>query len=203
MSDDRAAVLARRRRFLIVALAGVGCANPIPAVPPTKPVASAPTTKRAPEPKPAPKPVDSDGDGVPDESDRCPMAHGIGHGDPDELGCPPRPCLMIVAPQEIVVTQQIFFPRNVAKLSPSAFSVLDELLQILVGHPELVLEIQGHTEVGETDHIALERAKAVRAHLVKKGVAEERMTVQSYGDTRPFYAEKEENRRVSFALREK
>lgn len=204
MSEDRSAILARRRRFLIVALAGVGCTTPTPVASPTKPVPTTPQPAPKPDPKPEPPSVDTDADGVPDAEDRCPTVAGTATPrDHDDLGCPPRPCLMIVAPQEIVVTQQIAFPLNGTKLSPSAYPLLDEIRQILESRPELTLEIQGHTQTGERDPIATARAKSVQAYLAKKGVAEDRMTIQSYGDTKPFYAEKEKNRRVSFALREK
>lgn len=206
MSEDRNAILARRRRFLIVALAGVGCAGPPPPVPPTTP---SPTTSSSAEPaptpiaKPEPSPVDSDGDGVPDADDRCPTVHGIGKPDRDELGCPPRPCLMIVAPNEVFVREVVLFPAFSAKLPASTLPILDEIVRLLTSRPELDVEIEGHTQKGEPERFASARAKAVEDHFTKRGIAADRLSVRSYGDTRPVSEDKAKNRRASFRLQER
>lgn len=66
----------------------VGCpGRGILETPCAEPVATAPKPSTQPTPQPAPRPLDSDGDGVPDERDRCP---GTPTGAPvDAQGCEP------------------------------------------------------------------------------------------------------------------
>jgi outer membrane protein OmpA-like peptidoglycan-associated protein len=203
MRDDRGAILARRRRFLIVALAGVGCTPAPAAVPPTAPVVSEPSRPPEPPRPREPEVVDSDGDGVPDADDRCPTAKGTSTPrEEDDLGCPPRPCLMIVPPSEIVV-DHVTFPRNDARIPKSFLPLIDELVRVLEGHPAAKLEIHGHTQKGEAAHLAKQRATAVHDALVKKGVAKERLSVFSEKDTKPAdAADPAKNRRVTFVLNE-
>lgn len=101
---DRQTILARRARFMAAALASIGCgaaplpepagltiAEPEPAAEPTSETEkAAPATP--PERAAAP---DRDGDGVPDDDDRCPDEPGALTG--ELRGCPgvPAICLSI------------------------------------------------------------------------------------------------------------
>jgi OOP family OmpA-OmpF porin len=75
--------------------------------------------------------------------------------------------------------------------------------------PKLRVEVQGHADPSEgkrAERLALERARAVRDELVKRGVAKDRMTIKSFGAQRPLAPSNaqgaELNARVQFEILE-
>ena len=100
-----------------------------------------------------------------------------------------------------VVLPTVLFKLATAELLPAAAPALDQLAAELQARPALRLLVAGHTDrVGESAKNQLlseQRAEAVRAYLVKAGVAAERLRTVGYGDTRPRYpAPDARNRRV-------
>jgi outer membrane protein OmpA-like peptidoglycan-associated protein len=95
-------------------------------------------------------------------------------------------------------------------VAPASYGLLDEVAGILAKHPEVKkLRVEGHTDDQGPERFNLElsskRAEAVRAYLVGKGVAAERLEAKGYGDTRPIASNKtaegrEKNRRVAFEV---
>lgn len=82
------------------------------------------------------------------------------------------------------------FPVNRAALSKEAEEKLTEFAERLKGENKNVyLEIQGHTDSSGPDMYNLElgeaRAEAVRRFLSKQGIALNRMSTISYGETEP------------------
>ena len=156
---------------------------------------------------------DNDKDGVPDKTDKCPSEPETINGYKDDDGCPdsgPPPKAKIdVAKKQIVIMDKIFFDTNKATIKPVSFGLLDQVAQLLRGHTEIKVEIQGHTDAqGDLDHnvqLSKERADSVRTYLIKKGVDPARMVSAGYGPTRPIAdnrtrAGREANRRVEFHI---
>jgi outer membrane protein OmpA-like peptidoglycan-associated protein len=198
MSEDRGAILARRKRFVIVALAGVGCASHPPASPPaatTRPVPSEMPEPDAGSPEPAAT-RDTDQDGFQDAVDECPEVIGRVEG------CP-RPCLLIIPPAELEIRDNVYFKAGQSKIQPASFPILDEIATLLKQRPEYELTVGGHTHKGEPDRVAQARAEAVRDYLITKGVANEQIVVKWFGHDRPLDYKAERNRRVEFFLEEK
>ena len=82
------------------------------------------------------------------------------------------------------------FARRSAALTPDAQARLSEMAQKLkTDNKNVYVEIQGHTDPGETRAHVLElgqaRAEAVRRFLYQQGVPLTRMSAISYGDTTP------------------
>jgi len=83
------------------------------------------------------------------------------------------------------------FPVNRFQLSKEAELKLTEFAERLKGENKNVyLEIQGHTDSSGPDMYNLElgeaRAEAVRRYLSKQGIALNRMSTISYGETEPI-----------------
>ena len=83
--------------------------------------------------------------------------------------------------------------------------ILDLVATSLMAHPEVQVEIGGHTDAtGAAAHnmqLSEDRAKAVRDYLVGKGVKPENLYVKGYGKTKPIATNKTkagraQNRRV-------
>jgi peptidoglycan-associated lipoprotein len=98
------------------------------------------------------------------------------------------------------------FPVNGHKLSKEAEEQLDEFVERLKADDKNVfIEIQGHTDsTGSSEYnmrLGQERADAVRLYLSQKGVALNRLSTISYGETQPVDSNKSKagrskNRRV-------
>jgi outer membrane protein OmpA-like peptidoglycan-associated protein len=189
-SRDR--ILARRARFVAAAVALAGCRETEQPAPPRVATAPAPVIPDAGAETPLP---DNDGDGVPDERDKCPHVPAPDGG---REGCP-APCLMIIAPTKIEIRERIYFAKDSAKLLPESAAVLDAIAAALRDNVGLGVEVQGHADLGEPKTIGAARANAVRDALIKRGVEGQRLTVKDYGQSAPsttgFSAK---NRRVEF-----
>jgi peptidoglycan-associated lipoprotein len=121
----------------------------------------------------------------------------------------PRP-----APDEFAEAPQlkaVHFDFDKSAIRPEDVAVLDESAEWLKGNEVLVL-IEGHADERGTNEYNLalgeRRAKAVREHLVNKGVAAERINTVSYGEERPACTDKNEtcwkqNRRAKTLIKPK
>lgn len=105
--------------------------------------------------------------------------------------------------------QGIRFPSGSAVLPDNAEPALSQLAEILVDHPELRVQIEGHTDSTGSAEINLElseqRAAAVRDVLMEREVNAERLRVQGLGSKQPIAdnateAGRERNRRVEIHL---
>ncbi len=153
---------------------------------------------------------DNDNDGVLDIDDFCPNQAGPKDG--EKPGCPRGNALVVVTAREIRITQQIHFEFNKAVIKSESFPILDAVKDVLVGNPQITLEIQGHTDnVGQAGYnlkLSQSRADACRTYLVKKGISPARLTAKGYGMTQPIVPNNTEpnralNRRVQFIRTEK
>jgi outer membrane protein OmpA-like peptidoglycan-associated protein len=154
---------------------------------------------------------DNDKDGVPDKLDKCPNQPETINGYQDEDGCPdsgPPPKAKIERGQ-IVILDKIFFDTDKATIKPVSFALLDQVAQIIRGHMEFKIRIEGHTDAqGNQDHniqLSKERADSVRTYLIKKGIDPERLISAGYGPAMPIAdnktkAGREANRRVEFHI---
>jgi outer membrane protein OmpA-like peptidoglycan-associated protein len=108
--------------------------------------------------------------------------------------------------QVVLSDDNAHFPVNGSQLSPEAKEQLDNFAEKLKGdNKNVYLEIQGHTDsTGSPEYnmrLGQQRADAVRLYLNQKGVALNRMSTISYGDTEPADSNKTKvgrakNRRV-------
>lgn len=92
------------------------------------------------------------------------------------------------APKSFVL-DNCTFETGKAELKPEAYTVLDELVEYLKRKDDERIEVGGHTDdVGKADAnmiLSQNRANTVRAYLLMKGIAPERVTAQGYGLTQP------------------
>ena len=147
---------------------------------------------------------DTDKDGVNDEEDKC-----INEAGPaSNFGCP-------VIAQAVIdkinyAAKNIFFATGSAKLLPKSFKSLNEVAAIMAADKTLMLDIDGHTDSqgeAEKNHtLSHNRASAVQAYLVNKGVDESKMTSVGHGEEMPIAdnktaAGRSKNRRVEMKAR--
>jgi len=102
------------------------------------------------------------------------------------------------------------FESNKSSLSPEAYPILVNAVQVLLSNPDLEVEVQGHTDnVGNKDYnrkLSIERAETVKRFLISKGINPSRLTVVGYGDSQPISDNKTPqgkalNRRIEFKIK--
>jgi OOP family OmpA-OmpF porin len=88
-----------------------------------------------------------------------------------------------------VAVYGINFDTAKSTISADSEAVLTQVRELLSAHPELKLKIEGHTDdVGASAAnrtLSQQRAAAVKAWLVRNGVAEARLSAEGLGDSRP------------------
>ncbi len=128
-------------------------------------------------------PLDGDGDGIVDANDACPTVPAPGTPD----GCPPK-VEAAPAPQKLTL-EGVNFDNDSAKLRPESFAILDNAAATLKQWGEVKVEVAGHTDSVSSDEynqaLSQRRAETVRAYLIDKGVAADRLTAKGYGEANP------------------
>jgi outer membrane protein OmpA-like peptidoglycan-associated protein len=93
------------------------------------------------------------------------------------------------APKSFVL-DNCTFETGKATLQPEAYKVVDELVEYLKRKEDEKIEVGGHTDnVGKPEAnmiLSTNRANTVRAYLLTKGIAPERVSAKGYGMTMPI-----------------
>jgi outer membrane protein OmpA-like peptidoglycan-associated protein len=96
-----------------------------------------------------------------------------------------------VTPRAVNTFEPVIFTLDSAELRETARSVLDPAIAMLSQYPSTKAVIEGHTcNLGEPTYntdLGERRAQAVKAYLVQRGIAAERVTTTSLGETRPVH----------------
>lgn len=107
-----------------------------------------------------------------------------------------------------IVLEGVVFKTGSAVISSQSQEVLTRAFNALNDNPEIEVEIQGHTDSqgSQASNLKLSqaRADAVKAWLVKKGIAAQRMTTKGFGPDKPVATNatpegRQQNRRIEFA----
>src|SRR5262249_23307027 len=144
----------------------------------------------------------------PDKDDKCPMEPEAKNGYQDEDGCPD------VAPatqpkKPVARLSSVSFASGSAKVDEKSEFVLDAAVRILKQNPTMKLEIDGHTgDIGSRAaslRLSQERANAVKAYLVSKGIEGGRLRAVGLAGDAPIDSgtsaeSRARNRRVDFKI---
>ncbi|MBW2523269.1 MAG: OmpA family protein [Deltaproteobacteria bacterium] len=164
------------------------------------------------EPCPEAPADDRDGDGVDDDRDKCPDVPGTAArgGCPAPRPTPPTPTPSAAGNHPELEAQRVRFDFNAASLRPESAGALDEMARYLRDHDEIKLvEVQGHADetgpAGYNQQLSWQRANAVSAALVRRGVSAARLRSVGYGEARPEAANdteggRQQNRRVQLRV---
>ncbi len=110
---------------------------------------------------------------------------------------------------EIVVMNNIFFDFDSDQLKNESVVELNLLLKLLNNHPDMQIEIRGHTDnVGSAQYnkvLSEKRALSVYHHLIQSGIQKSRLTYRGLGDTIPVASNETDegrarNRRTEFKV---
>jgi len=105
--------------------------------------------------------------------------------------------------------KDILFATNSYELSAATKFVIDQFIVFLKENPNIKIAIHGHTDdrgnPNENLTLSDNRAKAVMAYIISKGISQERITAQGFGQTKPKVpntsdANRALNRRTEFVI---
>ena len=101
------------------------------------------------------------------------------------------------------------FEFNSARLTQGSYPMLFYSFEVLQNHPEMKVEIEGHTDnIGTNEFnlwLSLQRAQTVKDYLVAKGIDPNRLVVKGFGEEQPRATNKTPqgralNRRIEFKI---
>ena len=123
---------------------------------------------------------------------------------------PPETSLVKIRGDRIILKSKVRFTAGRAELEADAIGALEQLADTLAQNQSLrKVRIEGHTDnVGteqENMRLSQERAQAVLAYLVSRGVKPERLIAEGFGSSRPVAPNltrrgRTQNRRVEFSI---
>ncbi|MFL5754296.1 MAG: OmpA family protein [Bacteroidia bacterium] len=89
-----------------------------------------------------------------------------------------------------MVMNNIFFDKNKSTLRKQSTVELATVQKMLKEHPDMVIEISGHTDSQGNDaaneKLSLARAQSVVTHLIKQGIPKKQLIAKGYGETQPI-----------------
>lgn len=106
-----------------------------------------------------------------------------------------------------IVLEGIVFATGKADITPESQVNLEKAYNTLAQNPDIAVEIQGYTDNtgsrAANMKLSLSRAESVKAWLVSKGIAAERITAKGFGPDKPVASNKtkdgrQQNRRIEF-----
>ena len=109
----------------------------------------------------------------------------------------------------IVNLSDVLFDFNQATLRPGAREKLSKIAGIVVSHPGLVLEAEGHADAIGSDgynlRLSERRAESVRTFLMGEGVEPDTISALGFGESRPVATNstaegRQQNRRVELVV---
>ena len=109
----------------------------------------------------------------------------------------------------VITMSDVLFDTGKFDLRPSAREALAKLSGVILSHPGLHLEVEGHADsVGSSERnqiLSERRAGAVRSYLIEQGVAADSVTATGFGETAPVAdnstaAGRKKNRRVELIV---
>jgi len=109
--------------------------------------------------------------------------------------------------KKLLATSKIHFKYNKYDISPDSYTLLDKLVKTANQCPKKRISIGGHTDsTGSAAYnldLSSNRAKSVKAYMVKKGITEKRLLAIGYGELNPIASNetkelRAKNRRIEF-----
>jgi outer membrane protein OmpA-like peptidoglycan-associated protein len=115
-----------------------------------------------------------------------------------------------IAPGKTLIANNVYFEVDKSILKEESFPILDEIISAMKDQPNLNVEIDGHTDTDGTDEhnqkLSEDRAKAVEAYFVSKGIDDGRIATRGFGRSKPILIDgvidKNKSRRVEFVFSE-
>lgn len=112
---------------------------------------------------------------------------------------------------KILTLENLIFNVGTSTITKESYPELDELVNMLKNNPNMVIQLEGHTDIKGDPKLNLKlsqsRVDAVKSYLVTKGASKNRIKTKAFGGTQPISRENTEaaaklNRRVELRILE-
>lgn len=112
---------------------------------------------------------------------------------------------------KILTLENLIFNVGTSTITKESYPELDELVIMLKNNPNMVIQLEGHTDIKGDPKLNLKlsqsRVDAVKSYLVIKGASKNRIKTKAFGGTQPVSRENTEaaaklNRRVELRILE-
>ena len=109
----------------------------------------------------------------------------------------------------VITMADVLFDTGKYNLRPTTREQLAKLSGIILAHPGLRLDVEGHTDSTGSDEynrkLSQQRAEAVRGYLISQGLSSDSLTAQGFGESMPIAtndtaAGRQRNRRVEIIV---
>ncbi len=84
----------------------------------------------------------------------------------------------------------LLFEQGKAKIDPTSYDELDQVVKMLQNYPNMIIQLEGHTDTrGDAKalmRLSQERVDAVKTYLVSKGVSKAKVKTKAFGGTQPL-----------------
>ena len=112
-----------------------------------------------------------------------------------------KPMLLPEIELGVPIALNIVFQGGTYIILEESYPQIDELLLIMKADTSLLLQLSGHVCCMNDMELSVQRARAVKSVLMNNGIAEERMSTEGFGNTKPIFpddteAHRHRNRRV-------
>lgn len=106
---------------------------------------------------------------------------------------------------EIYVLRNIYFDFGSNELRTTEVETLEKILYLLKNHPNVKLEITGHTDNKEIKSLSISRAQTIYQWFINHGIEKQYITYKSMGAVSPIVSNsnpeyRQLNRRVEFTI---
>lgn len=95
----------------------------------------------------------------------------------------------------IPIPLKIVFEGGTPTILEESFPEIDRLLEIMQSDSTLHVQLNGHVCCENDLDLSVRRARAVKSVLMNNGIAEERMTTEGFGNTKPLFEDDTEEHR--------
>lgn len=112
---------------------------------------------------------------------------------------------------KVMRLDNLIFQAGSAKIAPSSFQELNEVVTMLKNNPRMVIQLEGHTDfIGDAKanlKLSEDRVNAIKDYMVSKGSSKSKIKTKAFGGTMPLSRENTEaarqmNRRVEVRVLE-
>ena len=106
-----------------------------------------------------------------------------------------------------IIATGIRFDVGKATLKPESMGIINEMVEVMEDHPDLMISIEGHTDSDGDNALNLklseERAETVKNTMISLGISADRLSTKGFGETMAVMTNdtpegKANNRRVEF-----